>query len=674
MKRILFLLLFVATMFSAPSQSFAQGQQRKLSPYLRTLAEKNLTIAKDKKTARKPSLVTTFVKATNPDVLTATNCRILAQWDDLYIVSLPVDALYTLAAKEGVMRIEASKPMNICNDTTAQLLGVSDIRTGLNLPQAYTGKGVVAGIMDIGFDFTHPTFSDRISRFWDMIDNRDSIPAVTVPFGKEYIGNDTLKAIQHSYDGLIATHGTHTAGSMAGNGYLGRYVGMAPESEIVMVSNACGENRTLIDEEYKSFYTTASDALGFKYIFDYAESQGKPCVINFSEGSEEDPWNGQLYAEALSHLVGPGKILVASIGNQNNRKRYAHKPAGIDSLKINDTEYYNAFLYYVQADKEVTNSILLSNRKTLTWTTEQIAAAPDSILRDTVSYGTRKLATCVCLYPDCWGKGKLIYEITIMPVDGEMLYLPFDLVVKGTDADADIFFVTGSPDYEVAEYGHNTLFPGNTPYAIAVGANGYRDYVINYLGTKKVYQTETDGMISNYSSRGPTMDGRTKPDIVAPGNNILSSYNSFYLENHKNASDVQWDVEHFEYNGRTYPWNANSGTSMSSPVVAGIIALWLEANPNLSPTDILDIFAHTARHTDSSLTYPNNDYGYGEIDAYAGLQYMLQTMDIKSLTKTNSEGSANAPIYNLNGLRVNKNYQGIVIVNGKKYIQNSSCK
>ena len=73
-----------------------------------------------------------------------------------------------------------------------------------------------------------------------------------------------------------------------------------------------------------------------------------------------------------------------------------------------------------------------------------------------------------------------------------------------------------------------------------------------------------------------------------------------------------------------YAWNSNSGTSMASPVVAGAIALWLEADPTLSPTDIKDILAKTCRHPDPSLDYPNNTYGQGEIDVYAGLVEVLR--------------------------------------------------
>ena len=62
---------------------------------------------------------------------------------------------------------------------------------------------------------------------------------------------------------------------------------------------------------------------------------------------------------------------------------------------------------------------------------------------------------------------------------------------------------------------------------------------------------------------------------------------------------------------------------MSTPVVTGIVALWLQAKPDLTTEEVKDVIAHTARHSDPSLTYPNNEYGYGEIDAYKGLLYIL---------------------------------------------------
>ena len=71
---------------------------------------------------------------------------------------------------------------------------------------------------------------------------------------------------------------------------------------------------------------------------------------------------------------------------------------------------------------------------------------------------------------------------------------------------------------------------------------------------------------------------------------------------------------------------------MSCPAVAGTIALWLQAKPDLTPEEALDVIAHTSRHPDTSLTYPNNEYGYGEIDAYTGLLYLLKANKIEGLS------------------------------------------
>ena len=63
---------------------------------------------------------------------------------------------------------------------------------------------------------------------------------------------------------------------------------------------------------------------------------------------------------------------------------------------------------------------------------------------------------------------------------------------------------------------------------------------------------------------------------------------------------------------------------MATPVVAGAIALWLQAKPDLSPQQALDVISRTARHYTDSLAYPNNYYGYGEIDVYEGLLAVLE--------------------------------------------------
>lgn len=215
-----------------------------------------------------------------------------------------------------------------------------------------------------------------------------------------------------------------------------------------------------------------------------------------------------------------------------------------------------------------------------------------------------------------------------------------DLLLEdiGYDADTQLFSTTG----ELISNSHgkrcdatneaNIVSPASAPCVICVGATSYRTEITNYLGYKKYNNLGENGEKATYSSVGPTFDGRIKPDVMAPGTNVLSSYSSYYLENNPGASDITWDVEHFKYNGRTYAWNSNTGTSMACPLAAGIIALWLEACPTLTPQDVLEVIAKTSHHHDTTLSYPNNRYGYGEIDAFAGLMHILEFDKIEEVS------------------------------------------
>jgi subtilisin family serine protease len=144
-------------------------------------------------------------------------------------------------------------------------------------------------------------------------------------------------------------------------------------------------------------------------------------------------------------------------------------------------------------------------------------------------------------------------------------------------------------------------------------------------GSYGVHAGTVQGRISPYSSTGPTFDGRIKPDVVAPGTNIVSSFSHFL----PTGSAL---MRESEFQGLTYPWGVETGTSMSAPMVAGVIALWLQACPTLTPADILQVFSRTCQHPDPELSYPNTIYGYGEIDAYRGLLDILGVDQIDGLS------------------------------------------
>ena len=212
-----------------------------------------------------------------------------------------------------------------------------------------------------------------------------------------------------------------------------------------------------------------------------------------------------------------------------------------------------------------------------------------------------------------------------------------------------------------------------------MGATGYRTWFVNYLGETKVYNNGTGGVRTPFSAVGPTWDGRIKPDVMAPGQNIISSYSTFFISNPANAGfPLSSDIRHFTYNGRTYAWMSNGGTSMASPVVAGVIALWLQACPTLTAHDCIDIFSTTCHRYDPSLTYPNNLYGYGEIDAYAGLQEVLRRVaagvdNVNSDDITKPYAARDMRVYTLDGRFVgtdmSKLPRGIYVQGGRKVVK-----
>jgi hypothetical protein len=163
-----------------------------------------------------------------------------------------------------------------------------------------------------------------------------------------------------------------------------------------------------------------------------------------------------------------------------------------------------------------------------------------------------------------------------------------------------------------------------------VGASAYRTGIINHKGNYINSNRGQNGEVADYSSVGPTVDGRIKPDVLANGTNVVSSYSSFYREEHPTSDG--WDITYSTFQGRSYPWRIDIGTSMSTPVVSGIIALWLQARPDLTPEEIKDVIAQTSIRHDPTLDYPNNTYGWGEIDAYRGLLYLLGLSGIKEIT------------------------------------------
>ena len=661
LQRYIAMMLLVLAM-SAGAQTKSSGRLSAwLQETIRHGSRQNSISSTDKSERRAETasmLTTVFVQmndSLDDKTLARYGCKKYAQLGDIAIVTMPLDNVDSLSKHPEVLRVEANDKAHTTMDTVPGITNLLPLyeQTSAHLP--YTGRGVVMGLMDVGFDLTHPTFYNnatlseyRIKAFWDQLAPIGDTNHL--PVGSEWTTGEDILSRRCSTDGHEQSHGTHTTGIAAGSGFDSPYRGVAWESDICLVANADIEDTALIDKNDYYLYTTATDALGFKYLFDYADSQHKPCVVSFSEGYR--PYmddDDRLFNLFLSRLVGPGHILVASAGNENQSLTYFRKPLGVEHTGSFTRVFHPTVSYRLLSDgnpvvrliayqeKDVVDKELRLPMDSENW--------QDDLLIDTLFINEDTCAVSIDRYQTPFIKGKTVYQIQLTANRSLNRLEHIAMVIEGTDCEAEVFGSStnsfGNYDTDVrwnaAEKSHNILAPGCFDAIITVGSTSHRQSYTNVNG--HVISDTLDpeaGHVSWFSSVGPTMDGRTKPDVTAPGKNVISSLSSLYLEAHPNETSNH--VQHFDLDGRTYVWGALTGTSMSTPVVAGIIALWLQANPTLTPDDIRGILQRTCQHPEAQLSYPNNLYGHGEIDAYKGLLDILGIDGIQELSHHQPQG------------------------------------
>ena len=625
---------------------------RKMSPLVRQAA------LEATKTSRRASgmsdnrRMTAFVKIDKnaaDTVLSHHGCRKLAQWGDIVIADIPLSRLRLLSAESQVLRIEARQYANALMDTTLIAVNALPVYEATPEHAAYRGEGVVVGLLDIGFDLTHPNFRDaetsecRISAFWDQITS-DTIGSV-LPVGRDYIGRAEVLAHGRSIDGDTQWHGTHTLGTATGTGAGTPWRGLAPASDLCLVSNAVTADTAYIAPADLYKYTTATDALGFKYIFDYAQLHGKPCVVSFSEGySPYLDAEDSLFAAVLDSLSGPGRIIVASAGNESIEKTYFEKPAGMSEAGAFIRNYRRSCNYRILTEGPVSLSLYgYSGESALPTDTFSVNLPDlplDTLLTDTMVLHSGDTLKLMLYYEQSCFTQHQIFTIYITSTQ-QLDQLPALALVTRGEGSAEVFgsstsaFTSRETDsrWQAARVGRNVLAPGCFPAVLCVGATTQRLSVYNIQGKEmKAWADSRKGQIAAFSSVGPAMNGLMKPDVVAPGEIVISSKNHFVND----SSDVVTYT--YDIDGTPYPWSAALGTSMSTPAVAGAIALWLQACPTLTTDDIRDILSRTCRHPEPQLSYPNNIYGHGEIDVYRGLLDILGLTAIQTISPNHPEG------------------------------------
>ena len=549
-------------------------------------------------------------------------------------------ALYELMNQGIISRIyrEPQTGIMALNDSTRSTHYVNDVHNGLGLDFSFTGKGVIMGYIDNGLDVNHGDFLDtlgnsRVLRFWNQGQSVNFRTPSKYGYGRVYTNIDLDNNIN---PGQInqSSHGTTVTGAGSGNGLAnGRNKGVAPDCNIIVV-------RTVTS--LPSWTLTVAE--GVDFIFSVADSLGMPAVVNISYGTYLGSHDGKdpagLYIDSLLNDK-EGRIVVCAAGNSGNWDPY-HVQQELSA----DTNFVwmipNPALAYGSPGSYFdlwADTVDIQNMHFAFG-----ADAPGPVYRGNTTYNQVDFSNQTVQYDTIFGINNDVLAEVIF--QGQVVGQNYNLqAIVFTDSLSYNFrfLATGQGKIDlwsstnIGGSKFNAIIPDTLIYpefvhymmpdtlqsvvsswacsdqVITVGNIQNRLDYVDFQGN--VYPigggTIPSGILSATSSKGPNRQGSVKPELVATGDMSLSA---------RVTSFVYQPVNMLDQGGMHV---RNGGTSMASPVVAGIAALYLEKCPISTWEDFKnDVIQATFIDSFTGNQLPNYAYGYGKAHA---LNTLLQT-------------------------------------------------
>lgn len=543
---------------------------------------------------------------------------------DFVTALLSENDLNLLRNTKYVSSVELPKINYLTNQSNVIESGATLLQNGVLNSTNYTGKDILVGIFDTGIDFTHPDFIDpvtkqsRILSIWDQtltpIAGENSPNLYTLNRGVEYTQthiNDEIDGTPTNYIRQKDTdgHGTHVAGTAAGNGSALEgtpHKGMAPEANLVIVKGGDGS------------FSSNNIMAALDYFKKVADEQNKPIVVNMSIGGQGSPHDGLSAQEIKINDFansGPGRIAVISAGNEgdgNIHQRIALAPNEKKSFKIEvgpNRSSNSASLFSFLSFNKGNNETSAITAKLTTPTGDVFTQRPGSdstyYLKNQAGVDYQNLT--MYNYIDS-GSGKRFIQLVAQRMAIDNTQGIYDLEIENTSTNtitidgwlyttnynlADIYFPEGDNNYTVGS-------PGTADEAITVA--NYVGNVVFSSGTS-VYnmgdlQQES---LNSSSSKGPRADEARKPDIAAGGTFVISA----------KTKDV---ADPYIIDGKYY--SQMTGTSMSSPAVAGGVALLLQANKQLTAKEVKQRLIENVNKDNFTTNAYTNEFGYGKLNIY----------------------------------------------------------
>ena len=508
------------------------------------------------------------------------------------------------------------------------------------------GHNVLVGIIDVGgFDFSHPDFVDdkgktRFVRIWDQGGNVRSSPA-GYDYGSEFTGahlNHAMRTaaaegklpattLEPQSQRVRSSHGTHVASIAAGNGGICRNAMIAG----VLVSlPPADEDRRL------SFFDSTRVAHAVKYLLQVREEVGASAlVINISLGTNGGAHDASSpMSRWIDHALStPGRAVCVAAGNAGQEAPVSTNELGFLMGRIHTsgtvpaTELQHDLHWIVVGDgvEDVSENELEIWYKAHDRFAVQLKppggkwigpVEPGEFFENEMLDDR----TFVSIYSELYDAGNgdnriAIYLSPFMSTAGVAGVTPGRWTIRliGRQIRDGRFhgWIERDDIAPIGRVGDKAYW--RFPSFFAEGSNVDDSSVSSLACGQRVISAanlnDTTNRINITSSQGPTRDGRFKPEIAAPGTEILA------------ASGFD----------SALPWVRMSGTSMASPYVAGVIGLMLALNPKLTAAQIGGIIQRTARPLPGQTYAWRNDAGYGQIDPLSCLKEVEKATIMKRL-------------------------------------------
>ncbi len=567
--------------------------------------------------------------------------EILTRSPEIFTVSLPIESLHQLSDIRGLLQFTPSRSVDISMSQALEHGRASFVYSGGGtLAKQYSGNGVVIGIIDDGFEYLHPFFMNgstpRVTRVWDQ--NAQGIPPEGYNYG-HFLGTEAdIKAHQRGVSD-VTSHGSHVAGIAAGS-VVGSRQGVAPDAELVFVGTNLYDNG-IVD--------------GMRFIFDYADSVNKPAVINLSLGRHFGPHDGTSPIDrVIEAFTREGRIVVGSAGNERFDRRHFSKSFNHDTVKtfVTIPEYKDGsgvsqLNIWGEPGQTFKTGLVLYENGRLVAETNMIPLS--TIDRDGYSegllgnHGVRYIFFGEKASP-MNGRPNVVVQISAPNTYIESSQYHIGLVLYSATGDIHAWSVTrasvGVPNFD--DQNMHGFISGDSLYTVSeVGGTGRETISVGAFTSRLSYENywgdtqksagmnsgySTTGNIASFSSLGPTVDERIKPDVSAPGDVLISAFRLDTPDGREYIYDYIRNEDRVEY-----PIGGMSGTSMAAPFITGVVALMLEADPTLTPRDIKSILsesAYTDEFTGSLLTRSDSiSWGVGKIDADKALELVENALE-----------------------------------------------